>query len=132
MDNSSEAKIAGEIFKFLMNGGLYRGSKPVMWSVVEKTALAEAEVEYHEQKTETLIARFPVLKASKKFDDISILIWTTTPWTLPGNRAIAFNEKIEYSIVKVDKKEDDSRAIIGEKVIIASDSFERLKKKKLR
>ncbi len=127
MDNSSEAKIAGEIFKFLMNGGLYRGSKPVMWSVVEKTALAEAEVEYHEQKTETLIARFPVLKASKKFDDISILIWTTTPWTLPGNRAIAFNEKIEYSIVKVDKKEDDSRAIIGEKVIIASDSFERLK-----
>ncbi|PPR76764.1 MAG: Isoleucine--tRNA ligase, partial [Alphaproteobacteria bacterium MarineAlpha2_Bin1] len=127
MDYSSEAKIAGEIFKFLMNGGLYRGSKPVMWSVVEKTALAEAEVEYHDQNTETLIARFPILKSSKKFHDMTILIWTTTPWTLPANRAIAYNEKIEYSIVRVDKKEEDSQAIIGERVIVATDALERLK-----
>ena len=127
MDYSSEAKIAGEIFKFLMNGGLYRGSKPVMWSVVEKTALAEAEVEYHDQKTETLVARFSISSSSEKFKNTSILIWTTTPWTIPGNRAIAYNEKIEYSIVRIDDKDDDSKAFTGEKVIIASDAIERLK-----
>ena len=75
MDYSSEAKIAGEIFKFLMNGGLYRGSKPVMWSVVEKTALAEAEVEYHDQKTETLVARFSISSSSEKFKNTSISIF---------------------------------------------------------
>ncbi|MEN8195874.1 MAG: class I tRNA ligase family protein, partial [Pseudomonadota bacterium] len=91
MAYAAEAQIAREIGKFLMNGGLFKGSKPVMWSVVEKTALAEAEVEYHDHTSTTVHVRFPVAKASRdELDGASIVIWTTTPWTLPGNRAVAY------------------------------------------
>ena len=86
MSYPAEAQIAREIFKFVANGLLYRGSKPVMWSVVEKTALAEAEVEYEDHTSDTVTVAFPVASG-----DASVLIWTTTPWTIPGNRAIAFS-----------------------------------------
>ena len=102
MDYAAEAKIARELMKFAANGTLYRGSKPVMWSVVEKTALAEAEVEYEDYTSDTVWVKFPVAQvelASGKdasaaivqaVSEASIVIWTTTPWTLPGNRAISF------------------------------------------
>ena len=92
MSFPAEAQIAREIHKFAANGLLYRGSKPVMWSVVEKTALAEAEVEYEEHTSDTVYVAFP-LKGSK--DGARIVIWTTTPWTLPGNRAISFSSRID-------------------------------------
>ena len=107
MDYHAEAVIAAEFMKFLMNGTLYQGSKPVMWSTVEKTALAEAEVEYHDHKSNAVWVKFPVDHAASEVDpDIlpegaSILIWTTTPWTIPSNRAICFNPSIEYGLYEV-------------------------------
>ena len=90
MDFPSEAVIAGEIGRFLMNGSLYRGLRPVMWSPVEKTALAEAEIEYHDHVSPTLWARFWLHKAgAADVVGASVVIWTTTPWTIPGNRAVA-------------------------------------------
>ena len=87
MDFASEAAIAAEIGKFLMNGALYRGLRPVMWSPVEKTALAEAEIEYHDRTSDTVFVRFPLLGGP--IQDASVVIWTTTPWTIPANRALA-------------------------------------------
>src|SRR5947209_716800 len=110
MDYFAEAAIARELMKFAANGTLYRGSKPVMWSVVEKTALAEAEVEYEDYTSDTVWVKFPVQYlrsafrpgAEETFRDhlkkSSVVIWTTTPWTLPGNRAISFSSKISYGL----------------------------------
>ena len=85
MTYNAEARIVEELGQFLMNGSLFRGAKPVLWSVVEKTALAEAEVEYHDHKSNTIFVRFPVLDASAPATakGASIIIWTTTPWTIP-------------------------------------------------
>ena len=92
MEFSAEAQIVREIGKFTMNGGLYRGSKPVMWSVVEQTALAEAEIEYHDHTSTQVWVKFPLLRAKRpELAGAAIVIWTTTPWTLPGNRAIAYS-----------------------------------------
>ncbi len=103
MDFGSEAAIAAEIGKFLMNGSLYRGLRPVMWSPVEKTALAEAEIEYQDHTSTTIWVGFPV-HASPHKDLIGarVVIWTTTPWTMPGNRAIAYGDEIDYALVRVD------------------------------
>ncbi len=107
MDYHAEAVIAAEFMKFLMNGTLYQGSKPVMWSTVEKTALAEAEVEYHDHKSNAIWVKFPVDHAASEVDSkilpegASILIWTTTPWTIPSNRALCFNPAIEYGLYEV-------------------------------
>jgi isoleucyl-tRNA synthetase len=101
MAYSAEAQIVRELGKFLVNGGLYKGSKPVLWSVVEQTALAEAEVEYHDHKSTTVWVRFPVIKTSQpSLHHVSMVIWTTTPWTLPGNRAIAYAEALEYLVIR--------------------------------
>src|SRR5215469_15900875 len=100
MDFASEAAIVGEFHKFLMSDQLYRGSKPVMWSPVERTALADAEVEYHDHTSPTVWVKFPV-KNGPQFGDASIVIWTTTPWTLPANRAISFNPAISYGLYEV-------------------------------
>ena len=129
----AEAQIAREICKFLMNGGLYRGSKPVMWSTVEKTALAEAEVEYHDKTSPTVMVRFPirVVVIPQGFDQsiasellgestASILIWTTTPWTLPGNRAIAYGAGFDYVVATVKSVADGGYAKPGDKVVIAA------------
>jgi isoleucyl-tRNA synthetase len=127
MDFPAEAQIAREVMKFAANGTLYRGSKPVMWSVVEKTALAEAEVEYEDYTSDTVWVKFPVrfargkdVKAlEKKFDKASVVIWTTTPWTLPGNRAISFSSKIAYGLYKVTDAPADNWAKTGDLFILA-------------
>jgi len=120
MSFAAEAQIVREIGKFAMNGGLYRGSKPVMWSVVEQTALAEAEIEYHDHTSTTVWVRFPVAKPSRpELAGAAVLIWTTTPWTLPGNRAIAFGSDIEYVLVEIINAPEGSLARPGEKLVVA-------------
>jgi isoleucyl-tRNA synthetase len=120
MSFEAEAQIVREIGKFLVNGGLYKGSKPVLWSVVEQTALAEAEVEYDDHRSNTVWVRFPVVKPSlPALAGAAAVIWTTTPWTLPGNRAIAFSAGLEYAVLRVDAVGEKSRAKIGEKLVVA-------------
>jgi len=114
MAYKAESIIAGEIGKFLMNGGLYRGSKPVMWSAVEKTALAEAEIEYFDRRSTTIYARFPVRQTSHDLlRDAVIIIWTTTPWTMPGNRATAYGADISYGLYHITDIAEDSLAKTG-------------------
>src|SRR5215211_434343 len=94
MEFAAEAQIARELMKFAANGLLYRGSKPVMWSVVEKTALAEAEVEYEDYVSDQVWVKFPLFEPQQdNLKDASIVIWTTTPWTIPGNRAISYSPR---------------------------------------
>ena len=120
MDHQSEGAIAGEICKFLMNGALYRGLRPVMWSPVEKTALAEAEIEYHDHTSHTVFVRFPVVTSpASDLDGASVVIWTTTPWTMPGNRAIACGDEFDYALVRIDSVAAGSLARPGEKILVA-------------
>ena len=120
LDFASEASIAGEIGKFLLNGALYRGLRPVMWSPVEKTALAEAEIEYHDHTSTTVFVRFPVLSAPQAdLVGASVAIWTTTPWTMPGNRAVAYGPGIDYAVLRVDGVAEGSRARAGETLLVA-------------
>jgi isoleucyl-tRNA synthetase len=126
MDYAAEAHIARELMKFVANGTLYRGSKPVMWSVVEKTALAEAEVEYEDYTSDTVWVKFPVdlsvVESSEENRDVaaaSVVIWTTTPWTLPGNRAISFSSKIDYGLYEVVDAAADNWLNKGDKVILS-------------
>jgi isoleucyl-tRNA synthetase len=120
LDFPSEAAIAGEIGKFLLNGALYRGLRPVMWSPVEKTALAEAEIEYHDHTSATVTVRFPVLSSPVTgLEGASIVIWTTTPWTMPGNRAIAAGAEFDYAVVRLDSVAAGSLARPGEVVLVA-------------
>jgi len=120
MTNQAEARIVREIHKFLLNGGLYKGAKPVMWSVVEKTALAEAEVEYHELTSTTVWVKFPVVgPAVPALDGAAVLIWTTTPWTMPGNRAVAYGEEIGYGVYAVTAAGEDSLGGVGERIVLA-------------
>ena len=112
----AEARIAAEIMKFAANGLLYRGSKPVMWSVVEKTALAEAEVEYEDHVSDTVFVAFPVAKRRGDCATSRIVIWTTTPWTLPGNRAISFSHKIAYGLYRVTQAPENNWAKVGRKL----------------
>ncbi len=114
MSFAAEAQIAREIMKFAANGTLYRGSKPVMWSVVEKTALAEAEVEYEDIVSDAIYVAFPL-----KGDAASIAIWTTTPWTLPGNRAISFSSRITYGRYRVTASPEGNWAKVGAVYIVA-------------
>ena len=120
MDFPSEAVIAGEIGKFLTNGSLYRGLRPVMWSPVEKTALAEAEIEYHDHVSPTLWARFRLREAAAQdLAGASVVIWTTTPWTIPGNRAVAYGEEIDYALVHVEGAAAGSHLVPGEFLLVA-------------
>jgi isoleucyl-tRNA synthetase len=122
MDFASEAAIAGEIGKFLLNGALYRGLRPVMWSPVEKTALAEAEIEYHDHTSTTITVRFPVVSSPlAALEGASVVIWTTTPWTMPGNRAIAAGAEIDYAVARLDSVAEGSLARPGEVVVVALD-----------
>jgi isoleucyl-tRNA synthetase len=120
MSYPAEAQIARELMKFAANGTLYRGSKPVMWSVVEKTALAEAEVEYEDYVSDTVWVKFPVTSpAHGALAQASVVIWTTTPWTLPGNRAISFSTKIAYGLYKVTDAPADNWAKTGDLLVLA-------------
>jgi isoleucyl-tRNA synthetase len=121
MTYEAEAQIVREIGKFLVSGGLYKGSKPVMWSPVEKTALAEAEVEYHDITSPAIYVRFPVVEPSRPaLGGADIVIWTTTPWTIPGNRAIAYGEKIEYAVYEVREAAEDALAKPGDRLVFAT------------
>ena len=125
MAYDAEAVIAEEFMTFVMNGALYQGSKPVMWSVVEKTALAEAEVEYHEHQSHTIWVKFPVVSFSGDpsvdvfTDKVQVVIWTTTPWTIPQNRAVCFNESISYGLYEVCGRPEECWASIGDRYIVA-------------
>jgi isoleucyl-tRNA synthetase len=126
MSFDAEAQIARELMKFAASGQLYRGSKPVMWSVVEKTALAEAEVEYLDYTSDTVWVKFPVrIAAGETQKDISginrlsVLIWTTTPWTIPGNRAVSYSGAIKYGVYSVTDAPEGNWAKKGDQFIIA-------------
>ena len=146
MNFQSEADICGELLKIAKTGQLYRGSKPIMWSPVEQTALAEAEVEYKDRKATQIYVKFPVGgRVSKSgfrgvnesfpvsgvddvaeswptYDGASIVIWTTTPWTIPANRAVSFSNKIEYGLYEVSEMEEsefEPWSKLGDKLIVA-------------
>jgi isoleucyl-tRNA synthetase len=132
MNTRAEAAIAAELHKFVANGLLYRGFRPVMWSPIEKTALAEAEVEYQEKTSPTIYVKFPVVSADidpdntlenlnllERLKGASIVIWTTTPWTIPGNRAIAFSESMAYSFYEVARADEGALAAVGERLLLA-------------
>ncbi len=141
MNFESEAVIAEEFMKFVMNGSLYRGSKPVMWSPVEKTALAEAEIEYHDHQSHTIWVKFPLhsrpmlVQSSPSGTDVpktpdefvfpsklrnaSVVIWTTTPWTIPSNKAVAFNPTISYGLYRVDETQEESWTNEGDLFVFA-------------
>ena len=107
MSYDAEAQIVRELGKFLKEGSLYRGFKPVLWSTVEKTALADAEVEYQDHKSDTIYASFSVKSSTiKELNDSDIIIWTTTPWTIPANRALAFNESLDYLLIEINDEGD--------------------------
>nr|WP_077119325.1 isoleucine--tRNA ligase [Agrobacterium rosae] len=139
MNFHSEARIAGELLKIAKSGQLYRGSKPVMWSVVERTALAEAEVEYADVESDMIWVKFPVNvksplvkrdengnlgrgrnEAEAQLLNASVVIWTTTPWTIPGNRAISFSSRFPYGLFEVESAENDFGPQPGEKLIFAT------------
>ena len=115
----AESWIARELTKFAMNGLLYRGSKPVMWSVVEQTALAEAEVEYHDYESDTIFAKFPVVAGDDQLKTAAVVIWTTTPWTIPGNRAISYSSKLSYGLYEVTAAPDGNWAKPGDLLVLA-------------
>ncbi|EUC01419.1 Isoleucyl-tRNA synthetase [Rhizobium sp. CF080] len=150
MNFHAESRIAGELLKIAQSGQLYRGSKPIMWSVVERTALAEAEVEYHDYESDTIWVKFPVVDIRREgyadqvvaiaeilkeegeasepadveadFADLLasyVVIWTTTPWTIPGNRAISYSPKISYGLYEVTEAANDFGPRPGEKLIFA-------------
>ena len=121
MSYDAEARIAGELMKFAMTGQLFQGSKPVMWSIVEKTALAEAEVEYQDHTSHTIWVRFPVTGLHGTVDedqmdellDADVVIWTTTPWTIPGNRAICYSKAISYGLYEITQAAVDNWGKVG-------------------
>ena len=128
MNFKAEAVIAREAMKFVENGLLYRGFRPVMWSPVEKTALADAEVEYHEKTSPTIYVKFPLVKAPKELAHTFIVIWTTTPWTIPGNRAIAFSPDISYGLYQIADAAGESLARAGEQLMLADTLAEQVAK----
>ncbi len=135
----AESRIAGELLKIAKSGQLYRGSKPIMWSVVERTALAEAEVEYHDIESDMIWVKFPVVPhdplkmwhdktanmpvaVPTDFSDLAgafVVIWTTTPWTIPGNRAIAFSSRVSYGLYEVTEAANDFGPRPGERLVLA-------------
>ncbi|MFB9222336.1 isoleucine--tRNA ligase [Paracoccus cavernae] len=122
MNFHAEAVIAAEFMKLLMNGSLYQGSKPVMWSPVEQTALAEAEVEYHDHTSHAIWVRFKPVGGTGVFggdNPASVVIWTTTPWTIPQNRAVAFGPSIAYGVYAVTEADEKSTATVGEHLVLA-------------
>ncbi len=119
MSFDAEAQIVRELGKFLLDGTLYQGYKPVLWSTVEKTALADAEVEYKDHTSNTVYASFKIKKTEKDFlKNSSVIIWTTTPWTIPVNRALAYNSKIKYSVIKIGQNTEHFQ---NKNIVIASE-----------
>jgi isoleucyl-tRNA synthetase len=120
MDYHAEAVIAQEFMTFLMNGSLYQGSKPVMWSPVEKTALAEAEVEYHDKESLTVWVKFRVHQAEDRaLDGAYVVIWTTTPWTMPSNKAVVWGKDIAYGLYEITGRPQESWVTIRDRYVLA-------------
>ena len=120
MSYEAEAQIVRELGKFLLDGSLYKGTKPVLWSVVEKTALSDAEVEYEDHTSNTVYVKFKITKSKiAELVNHSILIWTTTPWTIPGNRALAYGKDLDYVLMHVTSVKENSYARVNDKIIIA-------------
>ena len=120
MSYEAEAQIVRELGKFLLDGSLYQGFKPVLWSTVEKTALADAEVEYLDHTSNTIYVAFKVKVTDKDFlKDSSIIIWTTTPWTIPANKALAFNSNIDYSVLEIQDLDHfkDKKIVVAKNLI---------------
>ena len=118
MSYDAEAQIVRELGKFLKEGSLYRGYKPVLWSTVEKTALADAEVEYMDHTSDTIYVSFPVKETkTKDLLNTEVIIWTTTPWTIPANKALAYNQALKYVIVQINDQSD----FINRKIVVAKD-----------
>ena len=114
MNFHAERVIAEEFMKFLMNGTLYQGSKPVMWSPIEKTALAEAEVEYHDKESPTIWVKFRIVGTDDAtLDSAHVVIWTTTPWTIPSNKAVVYGSDISYGLYEVTGRPEECWATIG-------------------
>ena len=136
MSFDAEAQIVRELGKFLKEGSLYRGFKPVLWSTVEKTALADAEVEYQDHKSDTIYAAFTVASSKiKELEGSDIIIWTTTPWTIPANKALAYNQSLDYLLIQIDDGEFKDRKIVIAEALLESvikdcniDNFQSLKK----
>ncbi len=154
MNFQSEADICGELLKIAKTGQLYRGSKPIMWSPVEQTALAEAEVEYKDRKATQIYVKFPVAEMPMRVLDAnlpvgernelsdkdklksllfgaSIVIWTTTPWTIPANRAVSYSGKITYGLYEVTEMEEsefEPWSKLGDKLIAADGLWEQISK----
>ena len=134
MSFDAEAQIVRELGKFLKEGSLYRGYKPVLWSTVEKTALADAEVEYKDHKSDTIFTGFKVKKSNiKKLLGSEIIIWTTTPWTIPANKALAYNKNLKYVIIKIEDETDfkDKQIVVSEdllKTIVENCNIKEFKK----
>jgi isoleucyl-tRNA synthetase len=147
MNYKAEAIIARELLKFAESGQLYRGSKPVMWSVVEKTALAEAEIEYEDYVSDAIYVKFPIrpetahgllvqdatptktaLPGIEALQNAFVLIWTTTPWTIPGNRAISFSSRIGYGLYQVKAAAEGNWAKLGECYVFANALLESMQK----
>ena len=118
MDYRAERIIAEEFQKFLMNGTLYQGSKPVMWSPIEKTALAEAEVEYHDKESFTIWVKFPVTTEGD-LQGANVVIWTTTPWTIPSNKAVVYGESFDYGLYEVTDTPEECWAKPGDRFLLA-------------
>ena len=120
MSFDAEAQIVRELGKFLKEGSLYRGFKPVLWSTVEKTALADAEVEYQDHKSDTIYTSFPVKSSNiKELESSEIIIWTTTPWTIPANKALAYNEALDYVLIQLNDEGDfkNKKIVIAEALL---------------
>jgi len=116
MSYDAEAQIVRELGKFLKEGSLYRGFKPVLWSTVEKTALADAEVEYQDHRSDTIYTSFPIKSSNlKELEGSEIIIWTTTPWTIPANKALAYNEALDYVLIQLN----DDGDFKNRKIVIA-------------
>ncbi len=129
MKFQSEADICAELLKIAKTGQLYRGSKPVMWSPVEQTALAEAEIEYHERKATQIYVKFPV-----RGTESHIVIWTTTPWTIPANRAVCYSANIKYGLYQISEMEEtefEPWSKPGDRLIVADDLWEQVAKASL-
>lgn len=131
MKFESEAIICGELLKIAKTGQLYRGSKPIMWSPVERTALAEAEIEYADRRATTIYVKFPVVSAKDEaLVGANVVIWTTTPWTIPANRMVCFSDKIQYALYEVTEMPSEEElgfapwAKPGDRFIIADDLAE--------
>jgi len=126
MSFDAEAQIVRELGKFLLDGSLYKGFKPVLWSTVEKTALADAEVEYKDHTSNTVYVGFKV-KTSKinLLKGAEIIIWTTTPWTIPANKALAYNKNLEYSIIEINS---EATNLDNKKIVVATQLLDQILK----